>query len=320
MIKEKNDIRIFSYILKDFSKIIKTNALSFRHELGNDTDCFRLYDCNLDQLKIVVEKYGNNIRILDFSDYLLDENIIEDVKDICYRMLYVNKENVFYIRRIKDTLNYKNLKSFRTFCIESGLKFEVEMLHYIDSGLFLENVYARRFIRDNAYNKRVLNLFSYTGSFSIYAITGGANTVISVDLSETYTKWAERNIKNNGFNSNIHKCICSDAKIFIEFLIKSKEFFDIIIFDPPVFSNSKKMSYDFRADRDSLLWIKMLNKILNKNGFILFCNNSKLVIKEKVYDNLTIINKTYSFKAPGFIKKNNKGKTEHYIFLKNRYY
>ena len=311
---DKND-----FLLKDFGKIIKRNMLSIRHELGNDTDAFRIYDRNIDELSIVVEKYAKYLRIIDFSDGTISDEMMEQIRDICYRMSYVQKENVFTVSRKKDRsceLNLKTNNSIRTLCMESGLIFEVEMLSYTDSGLFLENVYARRFIRDCSSGLRVLNLFSYTGSFGLYAASGGAKEIFNVDISENYTKWAERNIHNNGFSPEICRCICSDAKQFIDSSVKNNNKYDIIIFDPPVFSNSRKMDYDFRAERDSIPWLLNLCRVLTKDGFILFCNNSRSLKEGKIKNaGLKYLCKSGEFRAPGFIKKNRVGKTSHYLIF-----
>jgi len=79
---------------------------------------------------------------------------------------------------------------------ENGLDFFVNLTDYLDTGLFLDHRVTRGMVREQSAHKKVLNLFAYTGSFSVYAAAGGAAETMTVDLSKTYLKWAERNIWN----------------------------------------------------------------------------------------------------------------------------
>src|SRR6185503_16502811 len=83
---------------------------------------------------------------------------------------------------------------------ENNLKFIVNLSDYLDTGLFLDHRVTREKVKAEAKEKRVLNLFSYTGSFSVYAAAGEASEVVTVDLSKTYLDWAKRNMQLNGFN------------------------------------------------------------------------------------------------------------------------
>ena len=80
-----------------------------------------------------------------------------------------------------------------------GLTFELDLASYLDVGLFLDRRITRRFIATQAKDKDVLNLFAYTGSASVYAAAGGATSVTTVDLSQTYLDWAKRNMVRNGY-------------------------------------------------------------------------------------------------------------------------
>ena len=76
------------------------------------------------------------------------------------------------------------------------MKFKINLSDYIDTGLFLDHRVARQMVRDEAAGKRFLNLFAYTGAFSVYAAAGGASSTTTVDLSQTYLDWAEENCVN----------------------------------------------------------------------------------------------------------------------------
>ena len=82
---------------------------------------------------------------------------------------------------------------------EHGLKFEVNLSDYLDTGLFLDHRQTRAMVRGDAAGRSFLNLFGYTGSFSVAAAAGGAEATTTVDLSNTYLEWARRNLTANGF-------------------------------------------------------------------------------------------------------------------------
>ncbi len=119
---------------------------------------------------------------------------------------------------------------------EAGLKFKVNLSDYLDTGLFLDHRVTRGMVRDEANGKRVLNLFCYTGSFSVYAAAAGAASVTSVDLSKTYLQWAEENMRlNNFFDEKKHHYVHADVKQYLDSLAPGS--FDLVVMDPPTFSN-----------------------------------------------------------------------------------
>ncbi|MBQ6124540.1 MAG: class I SAM-dependent methyltransferase, partial [Spirochaetales bacterium] len=186
---------------------------------------------------------------------------------------------------------------------ENGLLFKVDLTTYVDTGLFLDHAVTRQLIRERSANADVLNLFSYTGSFSVYAAAGLANSVTSVDMSATYTKWAEENLAANGYSGDLYKCICMDAAKFIRQAEKDGLKYDIIIFDPPSFSNSHKMDGDFDVARDYSLWVKNLLKILKKTGIILFSTNlGSFQMDRRRLRGLSVKEITGLVAAPGFVK------------------
>lgn len=163
---------------------------------------------------------------------------------------------------------------------EQGQLFKINLSSYLDTGLFFDHRPLREIIRNTASNKRVLNLFCYTGSFSVYAAEGNASYVESVDLSNTYLSWAEQNIKLNGFRqkdkyvftkSDVIKWLSSKAEK-AESLPSS--LFDIIILDPPTFSNSKSTENVLDINRDWPKLVECCVKLLNIGGTLYFSTNS----------------------------------------------
>jgi 23S rRNA (cytosine1962-C5)-methyltransferase len=120
-------------------------------------------------------------------------------------------------------------------------------------------------------DKRVLNLFCYTGSFSVYAVAGGASKVTSIDLSKTYLAWTERNVALNFSNTGVHQTVHADVLRYLKEM--PKESYDVIIMDPPTFSNSKRMEGMLDIQRDHVELINDCLAVLSPGGVLYFSTN-----------------------------------------------
>ena len=155
---------------------------------------------------------------------------------------------------------------------ENGLNFIVNLSDYLDTGLFLDHRITRQMVREQAVGRRVLNLFAYTGSFSVYAAAGGAAQVTTVDLSNTYINWARRNMLANNLNDDLKYTFCTaDVLSYLKTL--PAESFDLIVMDPPTFSNSKKMTGMLEIQRDHVGLINDCLRALTPGGLLYFSNN-----------------------------------------------
>jgi 23S rRNA (cytosine1962-C5)-methyltransferase len=253
--------------------------------------CYRVYDHDLPEFPFCIEIYEDKICLAEYKRHhhmseeeheLWLESCLQRMADI----LEIPVENI-YLRQRKRKAGrlgqYSKLSSEgevgEFFTVrESDLKFKVNFTDYLDTGLFLDHRITRSLVRGESKEKRVLNLFCYTGSFSIYAAAGGADSVDSVDLSKTYLKWAEENMELNGFlNPAKHRFIHADVKEWLHEL--RPETFDLVIMDPPTFSNSKRMKdfLDIQADH-----VQLINKTLEgmKKGAVLYfsCNYRKFLL------------------------------------------
>lgn len=152
---------------------------------------------------------------------------------------------------------------------EDGLKLQVNLFDYLDTGLFLDHRPARRMLREQARGKRVLNLFCYTGVASVHAAAGAATSTTSVDLSATYLEWAARNLGMNGYTGERHRLIQADV---LAWLAQNRERFELIFCDPPTFSNSARAA-DFDMQRDHARLIRLCMDRLAPGGQLLFSNN-----------------------------------------------
>ena len=170
--------------------------------------------------------------------------------------------------------------------MEQGQLFRLDLTSYLDTGLFFDHRTLRAVVRDTCSKKRVLNLFCYTGSFSVYAAQGNASCVESVDLSNTYLAWAKDNMKLNGFTDRKrYEFTRADCMRFLqEKAVAAKsgkvapdELYDLIILDPPTFSNSKATPDILDINRDWPQLVKDCLNILSPGGTLYFSTNSERI-------------------------------------------
>lgn len=165
---------------------------------------------------------------------------------------------------------------------ENGSVFFVNLSDYIDTGLFLDMRKMRTLVKNRSQGKRVLNLFCYTSSFSVTAAVGGAVAIESVDLSNTYLEWSKKNFSLNGISGKCEfKFFRSDVFEFLEEAVRAEKRFDIIILDPPTFSNSKKTRADLDLNRDWSALANLCTKLLDEEGALFFSTNSRRLSFDK---------------------------------------
>jgi 23S rRNA (cytosine1962-C5)-methyltransferase/23S rRNA (guanine2445-N2)-methyltransferase / 23S rRNA (guanine2069-N7)-methyltransferase len=155
---------------------------------------------------------------------------------------------------------------------EHQASFLVNLHDYLDTGLFMDHRPLRQIVYKSSKDKKILNLFSYTGAISVMAALGGAKQVTSVDLSATYQEWARKNFEHNNIPVSAHNFLTISA---LEHLEKASQRFDIIILDPPTFSNSKKMDDDFEVEKDQVFLVKHCLRLLAPDGVLYFSNNKR---------------------------------------------
>ncbi|MDM8275764.1 class I SAM-dependent methyltransferase [Enorma phocaeensis] len=158
---------------------------------------------------------------------------------------------------------------------EGGLTFAVNFDDYLDTGIFLDHRVTRGMVRERARGKRwFLNLFAYTGTATCYAADAGVEETVTVDLSNTYLDWAERNMELNRFTGGEHHFVRADVLAWIRDMRRTANRWDLIFCDPPTFSNSAKMSRrSFDVQRDHVELLEGVAGLLTPGGEAIFsCN------------------------------------------------
>ncbi|MFP4376932.1 MAG: class I SAM-dependent methyltransferase [Spirochaetales bacterium] len=250
--------------------------------------CFRLYERDIPEVPLVVDYYAGWLHMAEFESPHKElpgtpDEYREAMIDAACRALSISTEHAYYKTRRKtgrdEQYERVSTQSKTITVTEAGLQFEVNLSDYTDTGLFLDHRLTRAMVGELAgelsEGRRcdVLNLFSYTASFSVYAAAAGAHTV-NVDLSNTYTAWAERNFELNGADMRAHRFVTGDVFAYLEEGAGTRKF-DIIVLDPPTFSNSKKMEGTLDVQRDHGRLLSACEKLLSKDGVLFFSTNRR---------------------------------------------
>lgn len=245
--------------------------------------CWRVYDHDLPEFPFCIEFYGDKLYVAEYKrrhgmSGEEHDSWMEQCIELISEILSVAKPAIFLkLRQRKPGRlgQYQKLDIAQHEMIveETQLKFYVNLTDYLDTGLFSDHRVTRELVKEKAAGKKTLNLFAYTGSFSVYAAAGGASEVVTVDLSNTYLKWAERNMELNNFtDKDKYKFIAADVKQYLKTL--PANYFDIVVMDPPTFSNSKKMGDDFLdIQRDHVVLINDCLNAMNTGGILYFSTN-----------------------------------------------
>lgn len=280
------------------NRLIKVFRHLSKQAKRQKVSCYRVYDHDLPEFPFCIEFYADKLYLAEYKRRhgMTDEehdDWMEKSIQVISEVLSVSKENIFLkLRqrkpgRLGQYQKYDEIK--HEFIVEENqLKFIVNLSDYLDTGLFLDHRITRQMVKEQSAGKKVLNLFAYTGSFSVYAASGGADEVVTVDLSNTYLKWAQRNMESNGFTDpKKYPFIQADVKQFLKTI--ATDYYDIIIMDPPTFSNSKKMDDFLDIQRDHVELINNCLSGLKPGGILYFSTNFRKFILDNEKINATVI-------------------------------
>lgn len=244
--------------------------------------CYRIYDLDMPEFPFCIDRYEQYLHVAEYkANHRMDDDEHDAWLEECMQSIAVTLQtdpsDIFLKERrrlSRRTEQYEKVagESQKIVVSEQGLKFYVNLTDYLDTGLFLDHRPLRDTFRQAAEGKNVLNLFSYTGAFSVYAAAGGAAGVTTVDLSHTYLQWTKENMElNELLDPARHDFIQSDV---MDFLKKTEEEeYDLVFVDPPAFSNSKRMKGTWDTQRDHPAMLYYLLKRVKPGGIVYFSNN-----------------------------------------------
>lgn len=269
-------------IAEDFANRLRKNIKKLeKWAKQSNIECYRLYDADLPEYNVAVDRYGDWVVIQEYAPpKTVDANKARqrlfDVISATLSVLEIpaNRLVMKTRERQKGKNQYQKLGEKGDFfeVQEFDARLLVNLTDYLDTGLFLDHRLARQMLGKMSAGKDFLNLFAYTGTASVHAGLGGAKTTTTVDMSRTYLEWAERNLRLNGLTGRQHRLMHADC---LSWLRDSDEQFDLIFIDPPTFSNSKRMEDDFDVQRDHMMLMQNLKRLLRRGGTIMFSNNKR---------------------------------------------
>jgi 23S rRNA (cytosine1962-C5)-methyltransferase len=242
--------------------------------------CWRVYDRDIPELPITVDTYEGALVINDYrhgapgerggGDAWLDDAVAAVTGALGATEVFVKQRERLVGRR--EGHQYERLGdagAWRT-VQEGGHAFRVNLGDYVDTGLFLDHRITRALVaREPA--RTMLNLFGYTGAFSVHAAAAGMQTT-TVDLSKTYLDWARENLALNRLTGEL---VHADVREFLADARARGRRWDLVVVDPPTFSNSKRMAYTWDVQRDHAALLGDVLELVTDRGVVWFSTNRR---------------------------------------------
>ncbi|NBX93793.1 MAG: class I SAM-dependent rRNA methyltransferase [Proteobacteria bacterium] len=264
----------------------------FKEAVKTGTNCFRLFNGFVEGIPgLIIEQYD---QVLVFQLHepdcrLTEEQLIElaewlfgvrGAKSAFKKIFIQDRSNQVAHKEYYSPVPFAGIPCSETVPVqENGSRFLIQPFSGYSAGLFLDQRNNRLFLSKDCYQKRVLNLFSYTCAFSVMCAQGSARTT-SVDLSAKYLDWGKKNFELNGLSLSEHSFIVSDVFDYLRKVTKRSEKFDLVIADPPSFSRSKKGGV-FSLKRDFAKLLESIAPIVSVSGNWFFsCNLSEWTTSE----------------------------------------
>jgi 23S rRNA (guanine2445-N2)-methyltransferase / 23S rRNA (guanine2069-N7)-methyltransferase len=248
-----------------------------------DIFAYRLYDADLHEYNLAVDVYESDKRYVHVQEYEAPDTIeprkaqtrLREALAVIPQVLEIAPEQMFFKqrRRQKGGTQYEKQAETGEFyeVREGACRLLVNFTDYLDTGLFLDHRLTRTMLGEMAKGKRFLNLFGYTGTATVHAALGGAKSTTTVDMSNTYLDWAQRNLELNGVQGAQHELIQAD--VLQSLASETTRRYDLIFLDPPTFSRSKRMEDTLDIQRDHVTLINQTAALLERDGVLVFSTN-----------------------------------------------
>jgi 23S rRNA (cytosine1962-C5)-methyltransferase len=255
-------------------------AISSRHDFyaSEDTTAFRIFNSEGDGIGGLIIDYYDGYYVMSWYSegiYQFKEYVIEALKSAPnFKGLYQKKRfNVKGQYIEEDDFVAGDKGEFPLIVKENGIRFAVYLNDGAMVGVFLDQRDVRKTIRDKyAKGKTVLNMFSYTGAFSVAAALGGAAKTTSVDLANRSLAKTIEQFSVNGIDHEAQDIIVEDVFKYFKYAVKKNMTFDLVVLDPPSFAKSKKHTFSAAKDYKDLL--KEAIALTKPNGVIVASTNA----------------------------------------------
>ncbi len=267
-------------------KLQQAKRVRLQHAQLEETDVYRWLNGEGDGLPgVTVDRYGDYLMVQLYTpawDAHLDKltaalqsvfqprGIYRKLRPQETRALEARKKSKEYSRLIAGSAAPVPLK-----VVENGLTYLVDLREGLNTGLFPDQRRHRRELMERVAGKRVLNLFAFTGAFSVAAAAAGAKRVTSVDVSKKYLQVARDNFSLNRLNPKQHDFIVADVFAELARMQEQGRRFDVILFDPPSFSTTKKSRFSTHGGTARLVAATL--PLLESGGLLVSSSNHQKV-------------------------------------------
>lgn len=310
-----------------FTKKIKA-AIEYRENFFTDenTTAFRVLNGEGDGVGGLTIDYFDEFYMLTWYSmgiYEFKAEILDALKStINYKGIYQKKRFDTKGKYLDDADDFVcGVKAPSPLIVkENGANFAIYLDDGAMVGVFLDQKDVRKTLRDTyAKGKTVLNTFSYTGAFSVFAALGGAKKTTSVDLAKRSLSKTKEQFAVNNIDASTQDIIVDDVFKYFKYAVRKKLLFDMVVLDPPSFARSKK--HTFSASKDYVKLLKEAIQITNKNGLIVASTNasnfSMMTFSDFVFKAFKELNGKYkvekSFSLPKDFKVIEKFKEGNYL-------
>jgi 23S rRNA (guanine2445-N2)-methyltransferase / 23S rRNA (guanine2069-N7)-methyltransferase len=274
--------------------------------------CYRVYDADLPDYAVAVDLYPGDTLQVHVQEYAAPKTVdpvraerrLREALSVIQSVFEVPAASIHFKTRTPQKGDTQYTRQSQQGVLhqveEHGCKLYVNLDDYLDTGLFLDHRPLRRRIQDEAGGKRFLNLFCYTASATVHAVRGGAAASCSLDLSANYLEWARRNLELNGCAATVeasgaaagtawrgprtrlrgghaHRLVRADCLVWLreQAAAANPAQYDLILCDPPTFSNSKRMDDTLDVQRDHVELIRNCAHLLAPGGTLYFSTNRR---------------------------------------------
>ncbi len=243
--------------------------------------CYRLYDADMPEYAVAVDVYADQLHVAEYQapkeiEPAAAEKHMREVEEALPQATGIASSAIAYKQRQRQRGQKQYEKTDdRGELIpvtEGNAKLLVNLHDYLDTGLFLDHRPLRLRLAYQVKGKDFLNLFCYTGAATVHAALGGAASTTSVDLSHTYLNWLQKNLALNGLGESSNTVEHGDCIQWVETCGRE---FDLVLLDPPSFSNSRRMEDSFDVQRDHVQLIQKTMRVLRADGLLYFSNNRR---------------------------------------------
>lgn len=268
-----------------YNRLVKNRKKLSKWLSRENIQCYRVYDADMPEYAAAIDVYNftDGSPKLHLQEYAAPKTVdegkararLEEIRHACVKAFDLEESQLVVKQRVRN----RGKQQYERFADsgqttgrvqEGSARLLINLYDYLDSGLFLDHRPLRLRIARSIRGKEFLNLFCYTATATVHAALAGAKASVSVDMSNTYLDWARANFMENNLNLKNHTLVRGNC---LEWLQTCRRGFDVIMLDPPSFSNSKKMEGVLDVQRDHVALIQRCMDLLKPGGSLYFSNN-----------------------------------------------